>query len=110
MSIGKVYANEVVCDVIEMDACHILLGRPWQYDRNITYRGKANTCSFDWHGRWVILIPSLAKASKKRVPRTTQALLTISRTKMTQKLKNFPYLLALLVKEITNCGAGSPLP
>ncbi|KAI4340732.1 hypothetical protein MLD38_025541 [Melastoma candidum] len=31
-SIGKNYKDEVICDVISMDACHLLLGRPWQYD------------------------------------------------------------------------------
>ena len=28
-SIGKNYVDEVICDVVEMDACHIILGRPW---------------------------------------------------------------------------------
>jgi hypothetical protein len=28
-SIGKNYQDEVMCDVVPMDACHILLGRPW---------------------------------------------------------------------------------
>ena len=28
----KDYKDEVSCDVVPMDACHILLGRPWQYD------------------------------------------------------------------------------
>ena len=26
-----------------MDACHILLGRPWQFDRNMIHQGKENT-------------------------------------------------------------------
>ena len=28
-SMGKCYVVEVVCDVVEMDACHLILGRPW---------------------------------------------------------------------------------
>ena len=32
-SIQKKYFDEVWCDVVPMDACHIFLGRPWQYDR-----------------------------------------------------------------------------
>ena len=28
-SIGKCYVDEVVCDVVEMDACHLILGIPW---------------------------------------------------------------------------------
>nr|KYP54698.1 hypothetical protein KK1_000894 [Cajanus cajan] len=31
-SIGK-YKDEILCDIIPMDASHILLGRPWQHDR-----------------------------------------------------------------------------
>ncbi|XP_016191799.1 uncharacterized protein LOC107632644 [Arachis ipaensis] len=31
-SIGR-YSDEVLCDVVSMQACHLLLGRPWQYDR-----------------------------------------------------------------------------
>ena len=28
-TIEKIYKDEIWCDVIPMDACHILLGRPW---------------------------------------------------------------------------------
>ena len=31
-SIGR-YSDKVLCDVVPMHASHILLGRPWQYDR-----------------------------------------------------------------------------
>jgi hypothetical protein len=37
-SIGK-YLDEVLCDVVPMHAGHILLGRPWQYDRRVTHDG-----------------------------------------------------------------------
>lgn len=30
-SVGK-YCDQVVCDVVPMQADHILLGRPWQFD------------------------------------------------------------------------------
>lgn len=25
--------DEVLCDIMPMDICHLLLGRPWQFDR-----------------------------------------------------------------------------
>ncbi|XP_039688557.1 uncharacterized protein [Medicago truncatula] len=28
------YVDEILCDVVPMDASHILLGRPWQFDRD----------------------------------------------------------------------------
>ncbi|GJX52660.1 putative reverse transcriptase domain-containing protein [Tanacetum coccineum] len=38
-SIGKNYKDEVWCEVIPMDAAHILLGRPWQFDRKTKHDG-----------------------------------------------------------------------
>ncbi|XP_033139368.1 uncharacterized protein LOC117130975, partial [Brassica rapa] len=32
LSIGR-YEDDILCDVIPMEASHILLGRPWQFDR-----------------------------------------------------------------------------
>ena len=45
-SIGKCYVDKVVCDVVEMDACHLILGRPWQYDVDATHRCKDNMYAF----------------------------------------------------------------
>jgi len=28
------YKDKIVCDVAEMDACHLLSGKPWQFDVN----------------------------------------------------------------------------
>jgi hypothetical protein len=39
--IGK-YVDEVMCDVVPMQASHILLGRPWQYDRKAIHNGVKN--------------------------------------------------------------------
>ncbi|GJY78298.1 putative reverse transcriptase domain-containing protein [Tanacetum coccineum] len=55
--IGKKYNDEVWCEVISMDACHILLGRPWQYDRRIKHDGFRNTYSFKKDGINIMLAP-----------------------------------------------------
>lgn len=41
-SIGKHYQDMAVCDIVDMDACH-LLGHPWQYDVDAIHRGKDNS-------------------------------------------------------------------
>ena len=56
-TIGKFYKDEIWCDVILMDACHILLGRPWQYDRKVTHDGEKNTYTFWKDGSKVVLLP-----------------------------------------------------
>lgn len=48
-SIGKHYRDEVLCDVVEMDACHVLLGRPWQYDIHYV---------FQWNNKKIVLVPA----------------------------------------------------
>jgi len=36
--IGKHYQDSVSCDVVDMDKCHILLGRLWKHDVDATHR------------------------------------------------------------------------
>nr|GEX99555.1 putative nucleotidyltransferase, ribonuclease H [Tanacetum cinerariifolium] len=38
LSIGKHYKELVICDIIDMEACHVLLGRPWQHDVDSTHQ------------------------------------------------------------------------
>ena len=56
-SIGHKYSDEVWCEVIPMDACHVLLGRPWQYDRQTKHDGFKNTYSFRKDGVNITLAP-----------------------------------------------------
>ena len=55
-SIGR-YKDEVLCDVVPMHAGHILLGRPWQYDRRVTHDGYLNRYSFVMNKRQITLVP-----------------------------------------------------
>lgn len=57
LSIGKHYKEEIICDVLDMDVCHILLGRPWQYDNDITYRGRDNVIMFTWGTHKIAMAP-----------------------------------------------------
>lgn len=52
-SIGRSYKDEVLCDVLPMEACHMLLGRPWQFDRKVKHDGRKNTYGFKVDGKLV---------------------------------------------------------
>lgn len=41
-TIGKNYNCKIFCDVVDMDVCHLILGRPWQFDKSVWYNGRAN--------------------------------------------------------------------
>jgi hypothetical protein len=45
------YKDEIPCDVIPMDVCHILLGRPWKFDRNVIHDRRKNTYTLEKNGR-----------------------------------------------------------
>ena len=51
------YEDEVWCDVVPMHATHLLLGRPWQFDRDVTHQGKLNRYSLVFKGRKFTLAP-----------------------------------------------------
>lgn len=59
-SIGK-YQDFVPCDVLEMIGCHMLLGRPWQFDIDIIHQDKDNTYAFVKDGFKFILAPYTSK-------------------------------------------------
>ncbi|RDX83756.1 hypothetical protein CR513_35289, partial [Mucuna pruriens] len=44
-AIGK-YKDEVLCDVVPMEAGHIILGYPWLFDHKVTHNGYTNHFSF----------------------------------------------------------------
>ena len=54
--IGK-YEDEVLCDVVPMQAGHLLLGRPWQFDRHVKHDGFTNKYSFVLYQRPITLVP-----------------------------------------------------
>ncbi|KAL5540185.1 hypothetical protein UlMin_043734 [Ulmus minor] len=60
LSIGK-YEDEVLCDVVPMHACHLLLGRPWQYDLRVTHDGFTNRYSFTLKKQPITLVPLTPK-------------------------------------------------
>ena len=56
-SVGSKYFDNAWCDVVAMDVCHLLLGRPWQYDRSVLHDGRKNTYSLSIKRKNIILAP-----------------------------------------------------
>lgn len=87
----------ICCDVVPMDACHLLLGRPWQYDRRRSHDGFTNTYSFSFENRRITLIPSqdTAPSSESCAPppspakalTATRQVLLLSKTEFVEELR-----------------------
>jgi hypothetical protein len=64
------YRYEILCDVIPMDVSHLLLGRPWNYDRNVVHNGRKNTYTLEKNGRMHMLLPIEDKKVKEEMSNT----------------------------------------
>src|SRR5688572_3082739 len=74
-SLGS-YSDYADCDVIPMEACSLLLGRPWQYDTDSLHHGRSNHYSFMFKGQKIIIHPmtpdQILKDDLTRAAKTAQ--------------------------------------
>ena len=56
ISIEK-YNDKVLCDVVPMEASHLLLGRSWQFDKRANHDGYTNKISFMHQDKKIVLKP-----------------------------------------------------
>jgi hypothetical protein len=73
------YKDSIDFDVVPMTVCHLLLGRPWLYDRHVQHNGRANTYHLEYKGKKVNLHPM-----------TPQQIVNESRQKIEVNLKDVP--------------------
>ncbi|KAI9191530.1 hypothetical protein LWI28_009631 [Acer negundo] len=67
-----------------MDACHLLLGRPWQYDRKVFHDGYKNTYSFIFQETKIVLLPS-KPSEKTKAPAENTNLLSYAKFELEMK-------------------------
>eukprot|EP00253_Pinus_taeda_P031584 PITA_31584 len=73
--IGR-YRDKIICDIMPMDVCHILLGRPWQYDRKVTQDGVLNCYKFEKDGVRHTLVPIREEKGTTEVNETKALLMS----------------------------------
>ena len=47
-----------------MDVGHIILGRPWLYDLDVTLHRRSNSCSFLFEGKKIVFNPDIRKKTE----------------------------------------------
>ena len=101
-SIGSRYKDAVWCDVVIMDACHLLLGRPWQFDRGVMHDGRADTYSFVYKGVKIVLVPnrdSTESKNSKQGDGSSSNMLSLARFE--EEVRESDIVFALVGKEVT---------
>ncbi|XP_020694313.1 uncharacterized protein LOC110108140 [Dendrobium catenatum] len=97
-SIGKHYNSEVLCDVLDMDVCHLILGRPWQFDTGVVYDGRANAYAFEWKGRKLKLLPTTHRPANEDGDRKP-AICIVSGNSLLKSGREVKAVLAVVVAE-----------
>ena len=54
--IGR-YVDEILCNVVPMQAAYIILGHPWQFDKKVSWDGYTNKYSFSHCNKRIVLVP-----------------------------------------------------
>nr|GEV82485.1 transposon Ty3-I Gag-Pol polyprotein [Tanacetum cinerariifolium] len=75
LAIEKHYNELVTCDVVDIEACHVLLGRPWQHDMDATHQGKSNMYVFKWSEKTIAILPLSVVSLKMKLENKTLATL-----------------------------------
>lgn len=83
--IGR-YKDKIIWDIMPMDVCHILFGRPCQYDRKVTHDGVLNCYKFEKDGIRHTLLPIREEKEAAEV-NETKALL-MSRKQFLKQVEN----------------------
>lgn len=97
-SFGKYY-GDIWCDVVPMDSCHLLQGRPLQYDRDMRRHRRKNLYSFFKDGTKFLLGP--LKDVEKVKPKKTESIL-ITLPELKREVENDKgKLYTLVAKDIT---------
>lgn len=95
----------MLCDVLDMSACHVLLGRPWQYDRKTTHDGFTIIYTVRHEGKLNDLIP--LPPYKTIPPPTMKPVHLVSRKVSEKEVKNIAAAYLLSTKEVSK---SSPIP
>jgi hypothetical protein len=59
------YRDEIICDIIPMDVCHIFFGRAWKFYINVIHDGRKNAYTLEKNGRTHMFLPIEEKKVKE---------------------------------------------
>jgi len=89
---------------MSMDVGHVILGRPWLYDKDVTIYGRSNMCQFEHEGKKIKLLPREPKVEpsepKPTIVKKTNSISLITAKAFSQDVKGAPFVL-LATKKIT---------
>nr|GEY20837.1 transposon Ty3-I Gag-Pol polyprotein [Tanacetum cinerariifolium] len=109
LDMGKHYNELVTCDVVDMETCHVLLGRPWQRDVDSTHQGKSNMYLFKWCGKTIAMLSLSVVSPKMKLENKTLETLVASPKDFQAEKKETGVFYALVMKGVNDV-MGNAIP
>ncbi|GJV22324.1 putative nucleotidyltransferase, ribonuclease H [Tanacetum coccineum] len=100
LAIKKHYNELVTCDVVDMESCHVLLGRPWQHYVDSTHQGKSNMYLFKWSEKTIAMLPLSVVSPKTKLENKTLVTLVASPKDFQAERKETGVSYALVMKGV----------
>ncbi|GFY91141.1 cyclic nucleotide-gated channel 17 [Actinidia rufa] len=105
------YSDKIWCDVVPMDVGHIILGRPWLFDMDVTIYGCSNSCSFLFENKRIKLNPLQPKPAskqKKENPTNGKGLNIIGPKEFEREINDQSTLFAVVAHETSTESQDTP--
>jgi len=98
--LAGLYGGEVLCDVLPIDACHILLNILWLFNNLVMHDRHANTYALKFKGRRITLSPlQPCKPLKIKLGKESEKSLYMSETRVERAISKSKPLFTLLMVE-----------
>ena len=81
---------------MSMDVFHVLLGRPWKFDKNVIHDGRKNTYTLEKNGRTHMLLPIEGKKVKEEA---NTSILLMSGKELLREIKKEQEMQFVVVKK-----------
>ncbi|CAL8151424.1 unnamed protein product [Prunus armeniaca] len=98
ISIGKHYQQDVSCDVIDIDASHVLLARPWQYDTDATHKGRDNVYLFNWGSHKIAMALVSESGKLEKLKNSNFLMMSNSKQEFKENIKKANVMYSTYVK------------
>ncbi|GKD64595.1 hypothetical protein Tco_1306703, partial [Tanacetum coccineum] len=100
LAIRKHYNELVTCDVVDIEACHVLLGRSWKHDMDATYQGKSNMYLFNWSKKTIAMLSLGVISPKTKLETKTLVTLVASPKEFQAERKQTRFSFALVMNGV----------
>jgi Zinc knuckle/Retroviral aspartyl protease len=104
LTLGPLYTATIYADVVPMDASHLILGRPWQYDNQAVYDGRKHTYTIQVGSKKVRINPVQEEVKE------SNTVFCVPREEFEKELRDAEICFAITARDFPNSEIENNIP